>query len=209
MENNKHVGIESELWESLYGEMTPNRTERIKRAHALYHSFKAKMLARRTFMDIVADRISAAAGSINFVIVHAVWFAIWILINIGWLPIVPIFDPFPFGLMTMIVSLEAIFLSIFVLMSQNRGGSIADIREEIDFQITVQAEQEVTKLLQLVKEIHEHQGLSVKKDAELERMVQQINPEEIEEEIENELGGANIDTTVHKKKVQKRRSVRS
>ncbi len=185
----KHNGLVAELWESLYGAVTPGRTERIERAHELYHSFKAKMQARRTAVDVIADKVSEVAGSFDFVFFHICWFAIWILVNTGVVPIVPPFDPFPFGLMTMVVSLEAIFLSIFVLISQNRAGAVADIREEVNFQITVQAEQEITKLLKLVKEIHEHQGLALKKDAELERMVQRLNPEQLEQEIEQELAG--------------------
>lgn len=190
-----------ELWQSLYGAVSP---ERAKRAHELYHSFRAKSLASRTTFDIVADKITGTAGTIEFALVHVLWFGGWILINVGLLPIVPVFDPFPFGLMTMVVSLEAIFLSLMVLISQNRAGNVADIREEVNFQITLQSEQEITKLLKLVKEIHEHQGLALKKDLELEHMVQNLNPDELEEEIEQEFketqGGGSVRSNLKPKR---------
>src|SRR5436190_2679365 len=73
---------------------------------------------QRTTQDRMADTITDFSGSMWFVYVHAVWFAVWIAINLGWTRLKP-FDPFPFGLLTMIVSLEAIFLATFVLISQN------------------------------------------------------------------------------------------
>jgi uncharacterized membrane protein len=76
------------------------------------------------------------------------WFAVRILANVGWFGIEP-FDPFPFGLLTTIVSLEAIFLSTFVLVSQNRQSAIADRRAQLDLQINLLAEYEVTRLLKL------------------------------------------------------------
>ncbi len=184
----RHAGMVEELWRSLYDTVTAGRSERTERAHELYHSFKAKMLSQRSPFERLADTINESAGSVDFLALHAVWFAVWILINTGVVPIVPPFDPFPFGLLTMVVSLEAIFLSIFVLISQGRAGGIADIRDEVNFQINLQAEQEVTKLLRLVKEIHENQGLALRKDAELERMVQRLNPDDLTHEIEAELG---------------------
>jgi uncharacterized membrane protein len=91
---------------------------------------------RQRLQDRVADRITAFAGSMPFVYMHIVWFAIWILLNIaGWR-----FDPFPFGLLTLVVSLEAIFLSTFVMLSQNREAVRSDIRSEIDFETNVLSE---------------------------------------------------------------------
>src|SRR6476469_4527316 len=81
--------------------------------------------ARRTFQERMADAITAFSGSMSFLYLHALWFALWVLINTCWFGIRP-FDPFPYSLLTMIVSLEAIFLSTFVLISQNRSGAEAD-----------------------------------------------------------------------------------
>jgi uncharacterized membrane protein len=83
-----------------------------------------------------AERITSFSGSMDFVYVHAIWFIIWIGINHGFfMPFIPIFDPFPYGLLTMIVSLEAIFLSAFIMVAQNRQSLMdkyRDLEEEID-----------------------------------------------------------------------------
>jgi len=90
--------------------------------------------------DRAADRVTAFAGSLNFVYLHSVWFAVWIAINVGILGAALTFDEFPFGLLTMIVSLEAIFLSTFVMVSQNRQAARADVRSQLDFENNVRAE---------------------------------------------------------------------
>ena len=90
--------------------------------------------------DRAADRITAFAGSLNFVYIHSVWFGIWIAINVGVLGASLKFDKFPFGLLTMIVSLEAIFLSTFVMVSQNRQAARADVRSELDFETNLRSE---------------------------------------------------------------------
>ena len=104
----------------------------------------------QTAQDRVADRITTFAGSMAFVYVHAVVFAFWIIYNLiaggkG-------FDPFPFGLLTMIVSLEAIFLSTFVMISQNRQSKRADLRAELDYEVNVKAEKEVAEIIHLLRE---------------------------------------------------------
>jgi len=90
--------------------------------------------------DRVADTITNFAGSLNFVYIHTVWFGIWIAINVGLIGASLKFDKFPFGLLTMIVSLEAIFLSTFVMVSQNRQAARADVRAEIDFETNLRSE---------------------------------------------------------------------
>jgi uncharacterized membrane protein len=90
--------------------------------------------------DRAADRVTAFAGSLTFVYMHSVWFAIWIALNVGLLGSAAAFDKFPFGLLTMIVSLEAIFLATFVMVSQNRQAARADIRSQLDFETNVRAE---------------------------------------------------------------------
>jgi uncharacterized membrane protein len=94
----------------------------------------AKQRQRRE--DRFADKITAFSGSMQFVYVHIVWFAAWIVLNLT----VVRFDPYPFGLLTLIVSLEAIFLSTFVLLSQNRESTRSDMRSEIDFETNVLSE---------------------------------------------------------------------
>ena len=90
--------------------------------------------------DRVADKITNFAGSLTFVYIHSVWFGVWIVLNIGALGAALTFDKFPFGLLTMIVSLEAIFLSTFVMVSQNRQAERSDIRAELDFETNLRAE---------------------------------------------------------------------
>ena len=94
----------------------------------------------RGTQDRVADAITAFAGTMLFVYIHAFWFAVWIALNEGLLGQAGIFDPYPYGLLTMIVSLEAIFLSTFVMVSQNRQAARSDIRADLDFENNVRSE---------------------------------------------------------------------
>ncbi|MFF3562649.1 DUF1003 domain-containing protein [Streptomyces sp. NPDC002574] len=94
----------------------------------------------RGVQDRVADVITRFAGSMGFVYVHVVWFTGWILANEGLLGRTAVFDPFPFGLLTMVVSLEAIFLSTFVMVSQNRQAARDTIRADLDFETNVRSE---------------------------------------------------------------------
>jgi uncharacterized membrane protein len=90
--------------------------------------------------DRIADALTAFSGSISFVYVHIGWFVLWLLINLGLFGAAREFDPFPFGLLTLIVSLEAIFLSTFLLISQNRQTARADVRSELDYETNVRSE---------------------------------------------------------------------
>ena len=90
--------------------------------------------------DRAADRVTAFAGSLNFVYLHSIWFGIWIALNVGAIGSGIAFDKYPFGLLTMIVSLEAIFLSTFVMVSQNRQSARSDIRAQLDFETNLRAE---------------------------------------------------------------------
>src|SRR5947208_8474765 len=90
--------------------------------------------------DHIADRITAFAGSLNFVYIHTFWFALWILINASAFGASLVFDEFPYGLLTMVVSLEAIFLATFVMVSQNRHAKRSDLRSDLDFENNLRAE---------------------------------------------------------------------
>ena len=103
----------------------------------------------------VADWISEFSGSMAFLLINASWFAIWISINT--LPLgIPAFDPYPFGLLTMIVSLEAIFLSCFVLISQKRQSEKDRVRSDIEYEVNVKAELEVAHLHEKTDQIYTH-----------------------------------------------------
>ena len=108
-------------------------------------------MAGRTPGDRLSDAITWVAGSSAFVFVHVILFAAWIAINVGLVPSVRPFDPYPFNFLTLVVSLEAIFLSIFVLMSQNRAARLADRRAHLDLQIDLLAERELTAMLHMLR----------------------------------------------------------
>src|SRR5256885_4719538 len=90
--------------------------------------------------DRAADQITSFAGSLKFVYIHSIWFGLWVVLNLGILGASVKFDKYPFGLLTMIVSLEAIFLATFVMVSQNRQAARADIRSELDFETNLRSE---------------------------------------------------------------------
>lgn len=108
-------------------------------------------IEERTPADRLSDAIAHVAGSTGFVIAHLAGFAAWIAINAGWIGGLAPFDPFPFSLLTLVVSLEAIFLSIFVLMSQNRAARLADRRAHLDLQVDLLAERELTVMLHMLQ----------------------------------------------------------
>jgi uncharacterized membrane protein len=114
--------------------------------------------------DRLADAITAFAGTMRFVYIHAAWFAVWIAINLGLFGQAAIFDPYPFGLLTMIVSLEAIFLSTFVMVSQNRQAARENLRADLDFETNLRSE---------VWSVHIGKALGLD-PAEIERHVQEI-----------------------------------
>lgn len=165
--------------------------ELFKDKKAQIKSFKAKMSQNRTLTDKLAGGITKAFGSTWFFVANFLWFALWVLINTKALPIVAPFDPYPFSFLTLMVSLEAIFLSIFVLISQNRASKVGDLREEIDLHVNVQAEQEITRLLCMVDEIHDHLGLAAEDDAELKKMKKRVNLSALEKAISKEIDESN------------------
>ncbi len=111
--------------------------------------------------DKIADKITSFAGTMNFVYIHSVWFTIWVVINLGLFGAGIAFDKFPFGLLTLIVSLEAIFLSTFVMISQNRQANAAEIRSELDYKTDVKAEIEIDIIMKTLERIALKQGVKV------------------------------------------------
>lgn len=114
----------------------------------------------RSAEDRLAVTLTEFAGSMKFVYLHTAWFGLWVVVNGGILIAVGLgvapFDPFPFGLLTLIVSLEAIFLSTFVMIAQNRSSAIADARAQADYEVNLRAEAEVAKLLHLMEALLRH-----------------------------------------------------
>src|SRR3990167_11311915 len=152
----------------------------------LIKSYEAKALKKRSFAVRFADDLTSLFGSIPFLILNGVIFFIWILINIGKIPGVPAFDPFPFSMLTTLVSLEAIILTLIVLMSQNRSSLISSLREEMDMQVNLIAEREITKSLKLLKALLDQKGIKIK-DRELEEMLKEIDTSYMERELISQL----------------------
>ena len=117
---------------------------------------ETEQIHARSLSERIAGSVTRAAGSAAFAVIHFVWFAGWIVVNTGLIRRIRPFDPFPFGLLTTIVSLEAIFLSIWILISQNQMARQADRREHLDLQINLLAEQESTATLRLVQRLADH-----------------------------------------------------
>ena len=138
---------------------------------------------QRTREERLADAITAFSGRMYFVYFHIVWFGIWIPINLGLFGIRP-FDPFPFGLLTMIVSLEAIFLATFVLISQNRLSAEADRRADLDLQIGLLTEYELTRVLNMLDAIQDKLGIENDTDQELLDLEKNVNPKDVLKEMD-------------------------
>lgn len=155
-----------------------------KRKHI--KGYKAKIDLTRTRREQVADFLTQNFGTVSFLLLNFIWFAFWIPANLGIIPGVPIFDPYPFGFLTTAVSLEAIFLAVIVLISQNREANITDLREEIDLQINLLAEQKITRIINMLDEIHDHLGLPADDDEELIEMKQMKDIDDIEKELLDE-----------------------
>ena len=165
---------------SLFGENDESRRK-------IFRSIKAKADAKRTVMEKIADIMTSHFGSNAFLLANVILFTAWILINTNKIKAIPAFDPFPFNLLTNIVSLEAIILAIFVLISQNRTAKIASLREETHLQINLIAEKEITKLMKMLAIFLERQGVDLSEDLELKKLLRPISEEEIERKLEKEI----------------------
>ena len=137
---------------------------------------------QRTSADRIAEVIANFCGSMAFVWVHVVWFGGWILLNS--IPGLPHVDPFPFTFLTLIVSLEAIFLSTFILISQNLETRMSERRSHLDLQLNMLAEQENTKMIAILLAIAEKVGAETNRDPHLEALSEETLPERLAEQIE-------------------------
>jgi uncharacterized membrane protein len=136
-----------------------------------------------TAQERLAEAITRFTGSMRFVYLHLAIFGIWILANLGWVPGVPAWDP-SFVVLAMVASVEAIFLSTFVLISQNRMAAATDKRADLDLQISLLAEHEVTRLVTLVSGIADQLGVRTEADADLDEITQDVAPDAVLDEIE-------------------------
>ena len=137
---------------------------------------------QRTATDRVAEKIAKFCGSMTFVWVHVVWFGGWILFNL--IPGIRHVDPFPFTFLTLIVSLEAIFLSTFILISQNLDSRISERRSHLDLQLNLLSEQENTKMIVMLHAIAAKVGADLTQDPNLKALSEETQPERLIEQIE-------------------------
>ncbi len=147
-------------------------------------------LHQRSAADRFAEAIAGAVGTLEFVLVHVAILIVWTFLNIGLIRAIPMFDPFPFPLLAMIVSMEGLLIATFVLIKQNRMSSMADRRAHLDLQVNLLAEREITHVLQLVEQIARHIGLQ---DPELpaEALKQVIEVDELVSELDRKLSSDN------------------
>lgn len=144
---------------------------------------RTKAARQRSLQSRIADAITSFSGRMIFVYVHVVWFGVWILLNTGRFGVY-VFDPFPYGLLTMVVSLEAIFLSTFVLISQNRLGEETERRADLDLHIGLLTEHELTRVLQMLDAIQDRLGIVDHENSELADLEMETKPEDVLAEIE-------------------------
>ena len=123
-----------------------------------------------------------------FIVLHIVWFAVWLFLNMK-AKGASTFDPFPFSLLTMIVSLESIFLSLFILMSQNRSSIQADQRNHLDLQVNLLSEDENTKMLQMLQALCEFHQLAIAGDPEIKALTKRTEIKEVLSELKDNLPG--------------------
>src|SRR5580692_10467658 len=162
---------------------TPSATARNVRAiSALEHS----ALAQRSVSARIGDAIASQAGKMWFIVFHVVWFAVWLWLNIETKSRFA-FDPFPFQLLSTIVSLESIFLSLFILMSQNRSNIQADQRNHLELQINLLSEDENTKMLQMLRALCAHHKLKIANDPEIRAMTKRTEINEVLSELQENL----------------------
>lgn len=147
-----------------------------------------EFLEKRTLSERAGDRVAALAGSLVFVLIHVLLVLTWILINVRGVRGIPRFDPYPFCLLGMTVSVEAVVLSSFILMRQNRMSKRAERRDHLNLQVDLISEKEITKLLQMVRAICERMGLNqVADDKELKEFSQATSVETLTQRLEDTL----------------------
>lgn len=169
------------------GDLTPGSvvtaTEVVDRnVHALAQ-IRERHFEKRDLSGRVADRITSFAGSMGCVYFHLLLFGSWLLVNSGAVPLFAPFDPYPFVMLAMFASVEAIFLSTFVLISQNRQAVLAEKRNDLDLQINLLAEHEITRILKIVDEIAKRLDIP-REEHETEPLKNDVHPEEVMERME-------------------------
>jgi len=180
--------------------LSPER--RLRRSAGIntaFRAIKAEHAANRSPMEVLADRMIGVASATPFLVIHGCLFIAWIFWN---LPIsgLPKFDPYPYGMLTLVVSLEAIFLSIFVLMTQSRESRIGELREELTLQVNLRMEEEITKTLHLVAGLYSRLNLQLAEDPELRAMLEPLDPKKMEADLAEQISASMPEIQLRKRK---------
>src|ERR1700738_4940883 len=147
-------------------------------------------LDRRTATERQSDAIVKFIGSMKFLMLHLILVAVWSTVNLNLIPHVKAFDPFPFGILALVISSESVFLTIFVLISQNRMSRQAERRAHLDLQVGMLAEQELTTLLKMQQKICEHLGINIESaEKEVQGFSQTTDVHKLANELEEKLPG--------------------
>jgi len=154
-----------------------------------FRAIKAQHASNRSAMEVLADRMIGFASATPFLVIHVIIFIAWIYWNLPFSGL-PKFDPYPYGMLTTIVSLEAIFLSIFVLMTQSRESKIGELREELTLQVNLRMEEEITKTLHLVAGLYSRLGLQLADDPELKAMLEPLDPKKMENDLAEQISAS-------------------
>jgi uncharacterized membrane protein len=165
-----------------HGQDNPALSKIIERNIRTIINLRTKASRARSLQDRAADAITAFSGNVVFIYLHVAWFSLWVLLNTGRFGVHP-FDPFPYGLLTMVVSLEAIFLSALVLITQNRLTDEMERRADLDLHIGLLTEHELTRVLQMLDAIQEKLGIENHTASELADLEMETRPEDVLDEI--------------------------
>jgi uncharacterized membrane protein len=166
----------------------PNAPKHIRDHIETIARHEEEFLARRTTSERVGDSLGVFVGSLGFIAVQVTWFGLWILINLGVLPVVPRFDPPPFPLLDTVVAIEAIFLASFIVMRQSRLGRRSDERDHLILQVLILAEKEMTAVLKIQNQIAEKMGLAeVSRDIEKSQLAEQTSIDEVVQTLRESL----------------------
>jgi uncharacterized membrane protein len=168
-------------------------TEHSRHAEAHINSIvkqEEEALERRSVSERLVDTVAAFVGSLTFVVLHLALVAAWVVINTGRIPGVKPFDPWPFSLLGVMVAVEAVVLSSFIIMRQNRMMRRGEQRDHLNLQIDLLAEKEITALLQMVRALCAHMGLqSIAADKDFRELSQNTSIESLNQKLEERLPG--------------------
>jgi uncharacterized membrane protein len=144
--------------------------------------------SERSAVDCLVDRIVSFLGSTKFVVLHVIVITAWLTVNGARVPGVPKFDPFPFLLLSVLISIEALFLATFVLLKQNRMSRQQDLRAHLDLQINLLAEREMTLVLQMLQQISTGMGIHESRE-EIQELLEETSVEAVATKLREKLPG--------------------